>query len=212
MSISGAGLIRRWAPTGPLVFPKDVWPELSLDVSNYQRVLGDDFFEHWGALGYSGLIVQAVVGLDGYSYTAQQLQAGLDHNWAISSYVWCSSGDSMDRGRFQRRLDLIERFTDDIVFVALDVEEMGLTPDDVDADLLRCDEIVPDSPFYTGKWIFDQLGWSDYDWWSERRLWDSNYDRKADVNVGFRPYGGWTEAWMKQFTDEPLDCNVCRVK
>jgi len=208
--VSGPELIRRWAPTRPLVLPEAQWPEFSLDVSNYQKELHDDFFEHWGALGYKGLIVQAVVGLDGFSYTAQQLQAGLDHGWAISAYVWCAAGDALDRGRVQGRLDLIERFTHNLVFVALDVEEMGLSPEDVDADLIRCDEVITDSPLYTGKWAFDNLGWSDNDWWAERRLWDSNYDRTPDVNAGFRPYGGWTDAWMKQFTDEPLDCNVCR--
>jgi len=208
--VTGSGLIRRWAPTRPLVSPETQWPEFSLDVSNHQRALDEDFFQTWGARGYRGLIVQAVVGLDGNCYTTQQLQAGLDHSWAISAYVWCSPGDSLDRGRFQRRLDLLESFTDKLVFLALDVEEMGLGVEDVDADLIRCDEVIHDAPLYTGKWVFDNLGWSNEDYWAERRLWDSNYDRTPDVNAGFRPYGGWTDAWMKQFTDEPLDCNVCR--
>jgi len=211
VSISGSGLIRRWAPTRPLVLPTDVWPEFSLDVSNYQRELRDDFFQTWGARGYSGLIVQAVVGLDGTSYTSQQIQAALDHRWAVSSYVWCSQGDALNDWRFQQRVQLIEPYLDQIVFVALDVEEMGLQPEDVDADLLRCDEVKDDAPFYTGKWVFDNLGWSAQDYWSDRRLWDSNYDNVPNVEHGFRPYGGWTEAWLKQFTDEPLDCNVCRM-
>jgi hypothetical protein len=483
-------LIRRWAPTRHRTKPVPGWPQYSLDVSNHQRALGDDFFAHWGALGYRGLIVQSVTGLDGYSFTRQQCQAALDHGWQIAGYVWCSSGDGISDSRFKARLELIEPYLGPLHFLALDVEEAGLSPEDVDADLQRCDEVKGDTPIYcvtpetrvltrdllwvaagelregdelmafeeehgsrfvsqnpsprrlrdgrlqstpiqrrgarryqlsrvmanerrreevfeialadgtvlhatdehrwlvtganglsqparwlrtdeladprwrratlgryvrpwrapsddyvsgylaaafdgegslyfknaraprlsfaqrdnamlervreflvaggyatgnrhmgrsgvwntdvagtdvlrllgetrpirllavfqqatqdglpyelrtrehvgiesvrylgrreiaalgtssatyfaegfgahnTGKWVFDQAGWSNQRYWAERRLWDSNYDGVANVDHNFRPYGGWLEAWMKQFTDDPLDCNICRV-
>src|SRR5215831_11099821 len=141
MASSGPALIRRWAPTDAYRALSVTWPEHSIDVSNYQRELTDDLFEHWRALGYRGLIVQAVTGLDGRSYTHQQCQAGLDHGWEIASYVWCSTGDSMSDARFRARLELIEPYVAPMHFVALDVEEAGLQIEDVDADLMHCDEI-----------------------------------------------------------------------
>ena len=187
-----------------------MWPQYSLDVSNYQRELGDDFFTRWSREGFSGLIVQAVVGLDGRSYTSQQIRAARDHGWAVAAYIWCSQGDGINAWRFQQRAALLEPFIDHLSFIALDVEEAGLQPEDVDADLLRADFLKGDSPLYTGYWVFEQAGWLNETYWAERRLWDSNYDRLRSVDVGFRPYGGWHEAWMKQYTDDPLDLNVCR--
>ena len=187
-----------------------MWPQLSLDVSNYQKYLNDEFFERWSAVGYGGLIAQAVVGLDGRSYTSQQLQMALDHKWSIASYVWCSSGDAMTDWRFNQRVALLEPFVDKLSFLAVDVEEYGLAPEDVDADLLRADEVKGDSPIYSGKWFFDNQGWSNEIWWAARRLWDSAYDNVADVDAGWKPYGGWVERWLKQFSDDPLDLNVCR--
>jgi len=211
MAASGPALIRRWAPTDAYRALSVTWPEHSIDVSNYQRELTDEWFEHWRALGYRGLIVQAVTGMDGRSYTRQQCQAGLDHGWEIASYVWCSRGDGMSDSRFRARLELIEPYVSPMHFLALDVEESGLQVEDVDADLMLCDEVKGDAPFYTGHWVFANQGWLHVNYWAARRLWDSNYDRVANVDHGFRPYGGWHEAWLKQYTDEPLDLNICRV-
>jgi hypothetical protein len=210
VAVSGPALIRRWTPTRPRRPLPQAWPLYSLDVSNHQRELTEDFFEYWTSAGFSGLIVQAVVGMDGRSYTAQQLQAALDHHWSISSYVWCSTGDGASAWRFQQRMALLERFVDRLVFLALDVEEAGLAPEDVDADLLRVEQVKRDPPLYTGKWFFDNQHWSEEAYWPEYRLWDSRYDQVANVDTGFVPYGGWTQSWMKQFSDEPLDQNVCR--
>jgi hypothetical protein len=209
--VTGPALIRRWAPTVPKRVqppPPSAWPRYSLDVSNWQRELDENFFLYWTSAGFGGLIVQAVTGDDGRSYTRHQLQAALDHDWEIAAYIWCSTGDAMDGGPFERRADLILPFQSQLHFVALDVEEDGLQVEDVDADLLRCDAIVGDAPFYTGYHVFERLGWLEHRYWMARRLWDSRYDGIASLTANWRPYGGWTERWMKQFTDEVVDQNV----
>jgi hypothetical protein len=199
---------QRLPPAPP---PAPAATRLWLDVSNYQGTLEPAWFEQWGAQGFGGLIVQAVTGSDGRCYTEQQLDAALAAGWRVAGYLWCSPGDANNSSTPESRLSLFEPFLDLLDFIALDVEESGTSVADVDADLARCDALVGDSPIYTGKWCFDAAGWSATDRWATRRLWVSIYDGIADVDAGFVPFGGWSEAWMKQYTSTPLDLDVMRV-
>jgi len=177
-------------------------PELAehlIDVSNYQGNLTSSFFSSWGARGFSGLIVQAVTGNDGRSYTRQQCQAALDHGWELNGYIWCPSN-------YNARLALFNGFKLNELY--LDVEESQLTWDEIDAGFRACDSYISGvTGMYTRANMFNP--WTNK--YSFRKLWVAYYDNVPDVNVGFKPFGGWTEAYMKQYTEHPLDQNVRRI-
>lgn len=100
----------------------------------------------------------------------------------------------------------------------LDVEEAGLHRADVDRDLAVCGKYSGQvTGIYTGKWFFDQQGWSGETWWSAHPLWVSIFNSVADVDVGFKPFHGWTQCQMKQFQGtssigevSQIDLNVMR--
>jgi Glycosyl hydrolases family 25 len=200
-----------WAPvhTRP---PNPTLPRQWIDVSNWQGQLLPEWFADWGGRGFGGLIVQAVTGTDGRSYTQQQLDMAMDCGWEVAAYVWCSPGDASDSAGIRSRLALLDPYAEELVFLALDLEQAGTTPEDVQADLSLCDQYLKkETVIYTARWFFQQQGWAYMSYWSDRRLWDAQYDNEADVDQGFVPYGGWAERWIKQYTKDPLDQNVMRV-
>lgn len=96
------------------------------------------------------------------------------------------------------RLAMFDGFRLEAVW--LDVEQAGLTQADIDRDLALIDSYTGRlTGCYTGKWYFDQQGWSQHTWWSDRPLWDSNYTGVPEVGSGFKPYGGWTWPTITQF-------------
>ena len=170
-----------------------------IDVSNYQRNLGPDFFHTWGARGYSGLIVQAVTGSDGHSYTRQQCQAGLDNGWELNGYIWCPSN-------YQSRLSLFDGFFLNELY--LDVEGPDLTWSEIDVGFSACDDYLGGiTGMYTRANMFQN--WIDR--YSFRKLWEAYYSDNPDIDDGWRPFGGWTERYMRQFSENPLDQNVRRI-
>lgn len=181
-----------------------------IDVSNHQGLLSPSWFTFWGGRGYGGLVVQGVESLEGETFTRRQLWAAVDAGWQIAGYVWCSAGQARNLTALRRRLDFFNQFVLD--FLALDIEEMGTTREDVEMSLQLCDAYQRAPAWiYTSKWVFDALRWSELSLWPERKLWTAKYDRIANVDVGFEPYGGWTRCEMKQFTDDQVDQNVRRV-
>lgn len=140
-----------------------------------------------------GVIVQAITGLDGNSYTRQQLQACVDNGLRIAGYVWCFPGTDV-----ASRLSMFQGFNLDALW--LDVEQQGLTTANVQRDLDVCDAFEDNGKLtgiYTGKWFWDQMGWGDL--WSNRPLWDAHYDAVAATDQNFAPYGGWTSCVVKQY-------------
>ncbi len=182
-------------PQGPL-YPPHTTNELWADLSNYTGNLTDQGCADLKAAGYVGVIVQAITGLDGNTYTRQQLTVAQRNGLRIAGYVWCFP--RAPEASMHSRLSMFDGFA--LEFLALDVEQSGLTVLDIERDLTMCDAYWRRLTWvYSGKWFFDQEGWSHLNLWADRPLWDSNYDGVPDVNVGFRPYGGWTHVAMKQF-------------
>lgn len=145
-----------------------------------------------------GVIIQAITGYDGVSYTREQLSVCVRNGLRIAGYVWCFPGAPASSMR--SRLAMFDGYK--IEFLALDVEQAGLTKADVDRDLKLCDTYIKHDGgtwIYSGKWFFDQQGWSRATWWSPRKLWDSNYDGIPVAEANFRPYHGWTECQIKQY-------------
>jgi hypothetical protein len=164
-----------------------------VDASNYTGVLTDRDCLELRDAGITGVIIQAITGLDGISYTRQQLNACVQNGLDIAGYVWCFPGSNV-----ASRLKMFDGF--ELAFLALDVEQAGLTRADVDRDLGLCDSYQWDTTWvYTGKWFFDQQGWSQHTWWSDRPLWNSLYDRTPVANDHFVPYHGWTSSVLEQW-------------
>lgn len=138
-----------------------------------------------------GVIVQAVTGLDGNSYTQQQLAACAPH-FKLAGYVFPASDVYL-----WQRLRLFAGYVLEALW--LDVE-LPVSRESVDASLAICDSYLGHATgVYSGKWFFDRQGWSQHDYWADRMLWDSNYDGVAVTEADFTPYGGWTKPVVKQY-------------
>lgn len=169
-----------------------------MDASNYTGAFTDQQMQGLVDSGVQGVIVQAITGLNGISYTSQQCQMVAQYGLTLHGYVWCFPGESatsidgrlaMFNGKPVRRL-------------WADVEQAGLSMRDVDLLLRRCDLYLPTqrTGVYSGRWFFAQQGWLGVDRWSDRDLWDANYvDGVPDPTVGFVPYGGWDHCAIKQY-------------
>jgi len=146
--------------------------------------------------GYVGVIIQAITGSNGVSYTRQQLDACVRNGLRVQGYLWCFPG--APRSSATSRLAMFDGYALERLW--LDVEQSGLRVADVNRDLTICDAYTGGrTGVYSGRWFFAQQGWLGYTAWSDRPLWDSNYDQIADATVDFKPYGGWTRAAVKQF-------------
>lgn len=179
-------------PSAPLPGASTLW----VDMSNWTKELTSGMLDDLRAAGYVGAIVQAITGNDGISYTSRQLAALSIGRFRIAGYLWCFPGASPSS--IQGRLAMFDGYA--LEFLALDVEQVGVSRADVDRDLAECDSYRGTPTWiYSGKWFFDLQGWSGQNWWAERSLWDSAYDGNPDLAAGFVPYGGWVSRRMKQF-------------
>ena len=82
----------------------------------------------------------------------------------------------------------------------LDVEQNGVKATDVDRDLALCDAYTGKvTGIYSGRWYFVQQHWLEHTAWSNRPLWDSDYNGIPVTGAGFVPYGGWTRPVISQY-------------
>lgn len=148
------------------------------------------------------MIVQAITGLDGNSYTAQQLDACRRNGLRIQGYVWCFPHSTASSIR--SRLAMFNNFI--IEDLWLDLEQAGTRIIDADADLIECDAYLVKrglghirTGIYTARWFFKAQGWLNLTRWSDRRLWEALYDGTPVANDHFIPYAGWTAATIEQY-------------
>lgn len=191
-----AGQQVRIAKPLPPTLPTPVANELWADISNYTGPLTDQGCADLKAAGYVGVIVQAITGLDGRTFTRQQLTVAQRNGLRLAGYAWCFPGAT--EGSIRGRLAMFDGFT--LEFLALDIEQAGTHVVDAERDLPICDAYWGGKTWvYTAHWFFAQQGWLHQSLWPDRPLWEALYDGVPDVNVGFVPYGGWTRMTMKQF-------------
>lgn len=175
--------LRRVSPPDPATL------ELWVDISNYSKELTDQGCADLKAAGVVGVIIQAVTGLDGLSYTRQQLDAATRNGLRIAGYVF--------PGGLATKLAMFDGYT--IEFLWLDLE-LPISIHAVDQALAMCDAYLGKlTGIYSGRWFFAQQGWLSLTRWSNRALWDSNYDGDPVLADDFRPYGGWTSCVVKQY-------------
>jgi hypothetical protein len=169
--------------------------EFWVDLSNFQGPLTDAMVNDMRAQGVVGISSQAITGLDGRSYTRQQLSKAVEVGLRISGYIW-----NFPNVDVSRRLSMFDGF--DLEWLALDVEQAGVTVANVNRDLLLCDRYQGATEMYTARWFFQNQRWLGLKVWAARRLWNADYDDDgSDPAAGFVPFGGWTQPYMKQFSD-----------
>jgi hypothetical protein len=165
-------------------------------MSNWTGPLTDQGCMDLKANGYVGVIVQAITGLDGKSYTRQQLATAQRNGLRLAGYVWCFPGAST--ASIHSRLAMYDGYM--LEFLYLDVEQAGLAIADVDRDLAECDRYTGrKAGIYTAHWFFQDQRWLSLTRWADRPLWEALYDGIPDAAVGFHPYGGWTKMAIKQW-------------
>lgn len=184
----------------------------SFDCSNYTSQLTSTNLQAALADGFSHAIVQSIDPPAGYppGVTRQQIIACLNAGLTVDAYLWLWM--DLDVNDIHRKLDLLS---------GLGVRQLWLDVEDLAANKYtqaQCEAKVIDAlqvcdswainnnlpqqftGIYSGKWY-----WSDPRYmgnsttFSNRELWDANYDNVPDANLGFSPYGGWNSARIKQY-------------
>lgn len=184
---------------------------LSIDISNYSTPIDSSFIPALQQAGIQLVIVQSINPPPGYpsGQTIQQLTTCADGGLAIDAYIffWFDAAIS----DIQNKLDLIAPFSGRIRQLWLDIEDTAAvkyaqadTEARVQAALDLCDgfqtSLGQPTGIYTGNWFWaSPLYMDNTTTWSNRKLWDSNYDGNPDPTVGFRPYGGWSAPVIKQY-------------
>lgn len=184
-------------------------------MANYTKDLTDQGCADLLAAGVVGCIIQAVTGVNGLSYTRQQLDACQRNGLRIQGYVWVFPNDT--KPSMGSRLAMFDGFTLEALWC--DVEQMGVKEADVDRDLIACDAFMGGAVtgIYTGHYVFIDNGWTRVTKWSHRPLWLANYDGIPDPDIGFVPFSGWTQCQMKQYQGSTslksvteIDLNIAR--
>ncbi len=193
---------------------------LAVDMSNWTDALTPANLQGLKDAGVTHAIVQAVDAPTPFppTRTRDQVQAWVD------AYVWLWFDLGPDD--ISRKLALLDGLA--IRKLWLDVEDTAAVKYDQAATeagvamaLRLCDQRLPGSGIYTGRWFWnDPRYMANTAAFADRELWDANYDDVADAALGFVPYGGWTvdQVRIKQFRGTTtlagiggLDLNVLSV-
>ena len=185
------------------------------DLSNYTTDLTPAMLDSWKKSGVGLAIIQAVNPPAGYppTKTRVQIQQCQDAGLVVDAYIWLWFAS--DISDIQNKLHLLDGFN--IRQLWLDVEDVAAVNYDqattealVNEALIECDNYPHTSGqptgVYTGRWFWaDKRYLNNSTTFSNRRLWDSNYDNFADTTVGFTPYGGWSSCAIKQYLGSQPD-------
>jgi hypothetical protein len=191
---------------------------LAIDVSNYTSPLSAAALEAWRSNGVELVIVQAVDPPAGYppGQTRAQIQQCLDAGLVVDAYVWIWF--DLDVEDINRKLALLDGLA--VRQVWLDVEDQAAARYDqatseakVGAALEACDGYQTSSAertgVYSGRWFWaDSRYMGNTTAFSDRKLWDSDYDGIVDCATSFAPYGGWTSRAIKQYAGTSEFCGV----
>lgn len=191
---------------------------LAVDVSNFTEHLDVPALQ---AAGIELVIAQAVSPPPGYppSVIHAQLEACRDAGMPTDAYVWLWF--DLDVSDIQAKLALLDGYP--IRRIWLDVEDTSAEKHPqadceakVAAALAACDAYPTISGertgVYTGGWF-----WTDVKYmgnttaFSDRDLWDADYDDVIDTILGFVPYGGWTSRAIKQYRGSTTRAGVSGI-
>jgi hypothetical protein len=202
---------------------------LAVDMSNYTSELTPTALEGLRSAGVGHVIIQAIDPPPGYPVgrTRAQVQACIDAGLTVDAYVWLWF--DLDIADVRRKLRLLDGLS--IRQLWLDVEDTAAVKYDqptteakIAEALAECDAYPTLSRertgVYSGRWFWaDRRYVANSTTFSDRELWDANYDDVADAALGFAPYGGWQRVAIKQYRGTSvlagiggLDLNVLSVE
>lgn len=180
------------------------------DLSNYTSDLSVGSLEAWKADGITHAIVQSIDPPAGYpeGKTRGQIAFLLDHGFTVDAYLWLWFGLSIED--IHAKLALLDglpvrRLWLDVEDPAAENYDQASTEAKVALALLECDAWaaqrgMPKTGLYTGWWFWTDLRYmANTARFSDRDLWDANYDGVPDATAGFKPYGGWSSCAIKQY-------------
>ncbi len=189
---------------------------LGRDLSNF--TVSPPPIDAWKAAGVGWVAIQAVDPPSPYpaTQTVAQIDACLAAGLVVDAYVWLWF--DLDAADIAAKLALLSGYTGgQIRQLWLDVEDraagnydQATTEAKISAALALCDAFPTGggrrTGVYAGRWWWGdpQLG-GNTTVFSDRRLWDANYDGAADAASGFVPYGGWDHAAIKQYAGSQPD-------
>jgi hypothetical protein len=188
---------------------------LARDVSNYTDELTPEVLAKWKTEGVELVIIQAVDPPIGYPVgkTRTQIQQCLDAGLAVDAYIYLWFDAAI--ADVQKKLALLNGFP--IRQVWLDVEDtaaarynQATTEARVAEALGECDRFPTTfrrpTGIYSGPWFWtDARYMANTTAFSERVLWDSDYDGVPDTEAGWTPYGGWLSRAIKQYAGSQPD-------
>lgn len=181
---------------------------LAIDISNYSGALSADEVQGLLQAGVELVIVQAVDPAPPFpmGQTREQVQTLLAAGFTVDAYVWLWF--DADISDVRGKLALLNGFP--IRRLWLDVEDTAARKYDqptteakVQAALAELDGFPASAGgagIYTGGWFWqNRLYMDNTETFKTRPLWDAHYDGIPDACQGFIPYGGWTDASIKQY-------------
>ncbi len=192
-------------------------PSLAVDASKFTVGLDGAAVDRWCGLGVRLAIVQAHPKGYGREQSLELIRALAAHRCPLhadgmpwDAYIYQYMADPDWTTSALGTLDLAAEDGHAPRELWLDVEDVDTErgwpaawrQQAVERDLVACDAWaeahgLPPTGIYSGKWYWDQyMGAATF---PGRELWDSNYDGQADAGVNFRPYGGWSQAAIKQY-------------
>lgn len=185
---------------------------LAFDASNYTSDFSEAAVEAMKNEWFDLAIIQAIDPPPGYppGKTAGQVAFCAANGLTVDAYLWLWM--DLDVSDITRKLALLEGLP--IRQLWLDVEDTAAIKYDqatceqkVAEALAACDLwaeanglALPRAGVYSGRWYWaDPRYMGDTVTFSDRKLWDSDYDGVPDAGFGFAPYGGWTKRAIKQY-------------
>lgn len=184
---------------------------LAVDVSNYSSELTTEALEAWKQDGVGLVIVQAFPwNYKQYQQQQRQMQQVRAAGFRLEMYIYDYLAGPGWRDAALQGLQGsgVQRVWADEEDVQPEAQQMALHERiaAVQATLDAIDKAGYQTGVYSGAWwwagTYRNGEWSGYmantTIFQTYALWDSFYDGVPDVNVNWRPYGGWSGRAMKQ--------------
>lgn len=181
----------------------------ALDVSEYGGPIKDSQWKAAYEADFRLAIVQAWGGgpIPGgkNARCAQQLEGARKAGMMTAIYIWLPPDTTTKTELLiQAAKDAAGSEYQHVKFVAMDIEDAQLRllhPLDPKARLFDAISHIKDKPviIYTSRYMWskvigDVTGFEQY-----CALWDARYDKLADLDANWEPYGGWKERAIKQY-------------
>lgn len=162
---------------------------LGIDVSNYQKQFSLADAQTIKANGCSFVILGRQA--QNRPYEATEAAAALDAGLTLVGEYWISLGGAWPSPLPETK------------FIAVDVEPGSefTTEQDIDNALAQVATTGRIPVIYSSKWAWDQLGLTTTKY-AGIALWNANYDGRSDGFTLPRPFGGWSECAIDQYTDK----------